>query len=131
MFYLGSFSNMKRNQAKLHDNMLVLLQERKEAAKERKTMIEMMTEMRREIKILHYNNNNETISVVDMFPATSQQEIEAFMDNSDGKFKARLNGFYEYLFGVCAPTKKKFQERLKTHLFTDEYCEKHHWPNIV
>ena len=122
---------MKRNQVKLHDNIVVLMQEKEEAAKDRKAMMDLIAELRDEVKILNLKRRMETVSVGHMFPVENQKQILDFMDNSDGKFQARCNGFYEYLFAVRAPTKKKFKENLKTHLFSDNYTATHHWPNLV
>lgn len=130
-FFIVALANMKRNQVKFHDRLVLLLQEKKEAAEDRKILIDMVVELRKEIKIHLFQQKNPSVSVAKIFPVNSQQEIYNFLDNSDGLFQARCNGFNEYLFLVRAPTKKKFKENLKTLLFTDDYCERHHWPNIV
>lgn len=122
---------MKRNQVKFHDRLVLLLQEKKEAAQDRKVLMDMVMNLRKEVKMHSLQQNNPSVSVAKMFPVSSQEEIVKFLDNSDGQFQARVNGFYEYLFMVRAPSQKKFRENLKTLLFTDEYCENHHWPNIV
>ena len=78
-------------------------------------------------------NTVDHVSVFDMFPINSQEEIYKFLDNKDGLFKARCNGFFEYLFSTRSEnmTMKKFGESLMVHLFTEEYRLSHHWPNIL
>lgn len=122
---------MRRNQGKFHDSILHLVQENKKANEERKILMDTVAELRDEVKLLNFKKKMDTVSVLNFFPIKNQQQIFEFMDDSDGMFQARLNGFYEYLFLIRAQTKKQFKGGLKTHLFTDEYCEAHHWPNIV
>lgn len=122
---------MKRNQVKFHDRLVLLLQEKKEAAQDRKMLMDMVMNLRQEIKMLNLHQKNHSVNVAKMFPLNSQEDIHKFLDNSDGLFQSRCNGFYEYLFMVRAPTQKKFRENLKNLLFTDSYCETHHWSNIV
>ena len=122
---------MKRNQVKFHDRLVLLLQEKKEAAQDRKILIDMVMNLRQELKMQTLHQKNPSVNVSNIFPVNSQEDIQKFLDNSDGLFQARCNGFYEYLFMVRAPTQKKFKENLKNLLFSDTYCEKHHWPNIV
>ena len=55
----------------------------------------------------------------------------AFLDDSDGLFQSRANGFYEYLFNIRADSQKKFAEGLMDCLFTEEYRKAHHWPSIM
>lgn len=43
---------MKRNQVKLHDNMLRLLQEREDEKAERRMLIERMVELRDEVRLI-------------------------------------------------------------------------------
>lgn len=94
-------------------------------------MVDLIMDLKREIKVKNYQNKVESVSVANISPVDTQQDILKFLDNSDGLFQARCNGFYEFLFSIQAPTKKKFRDNLKTELFTDNYCESHHWPNIV
>lgn len=49
---LGSFSNLKRNQVKLHDNVIRILQERDEEKKERMLQTKLLAELRDEVKLL-------------------------------------------------------------------------------
>ena len=61
----------------------------------------------------------------------STEEILAFVDDSDGLYRARCNGFYEFLFNLRADTMKQFAEGLAELLFTEEYRKSHHWPSVV
>ena len=122
---------MRRNQVKMHDSVVLLLQDRKEAAEDRKMFIELVSDVKEELHLLKYKNDMNSVSVAKIFPVDNQQQLHEFMDDSDGLFQARCHGFYEYLYHVRAPTKKKFRENLKNLLFTDNYCQTHYWPNIV
>ena len=132
-FYLlkkGALNNMKRNQVKFHDSLIVLIQDKQAASEERKKLLDTIQDLKHEIRMLNLHRSNEIASVADIFPLQNQRQIVDFMSNSDGNFQARMNGFYEYLFSIRAPTKKKFKEELKTHLFSHEYMVDHYWPNV-
>lgn len=43
---------MKRNQVKLHDNVVRILQQREEEKAERKELLDMVQELREEIKLM-------------------------------------------------------------------------------
>ena len=73
----------------------------------------------------------ESVPVGHLFPMASQEAIHAFMDNSDGKYEARRNGFYEYLFLIRTEAPKTFADAFLTQLFTKEYQHSHHWPSIL
>lgn len=94
-------------------------------------MLDLLGDIRDELKVLNYKKNMNTVSVAKKFPVDNQQQLLDFMDDSDGLFQARCNGFYECLFNVRASTKKKFKENLKNALFSPTYTEKHHWPNVL
>lgn len=48
----GALNNMKRNQVKLHDNILKVLQEREEEKKEREQQSAIIMELRNEVKMM-------------------------------------------------------------------------------
>ena len=52
IFHSGALDNLKRNQVKLHDNVLLLIQEKEEERKERKMFIDIILQLREEVKIL-------------------------------------------------------------------------------
>lgn len=49
---IGSFKNLRRNNVKLHDNVLHLIQEKEEEKKERRLHMELLVEIRDQLKIL-------------------------------------------------------------------------------
>lgn len=66
-----------------------------------------------------------------MFPMNTQEQIYAFLDDSDGTFSARMRGFHEYLFlHIRSDDEKKFRSALLNHLFSKDYQKNHHWPSI-
>lgn len=52
IFFKGTLANLKRNQIKLSDNILRILQERDEERKERKIQAEIISQLRDEVRIL-------------------------------------------------------------------------------
>lgn len=50
--YSGSLKYLKRNQVKLHDNVLRLIQEREAEKKERQMLFEIVKEIRDDLKLL-------------------------------------------------------------------------------
>lgn len=48
----GSFKYLKRNQVKLHDNVLKLMQDHAEEKKEREKLMNLVMELRDEISLL-------------------------------------------------------------------------------
>ena len=48
----GALNNLKRNNVKLHDNILVLMQDNAQWKKERKLQMKIICDLREEIKIL-------------------------------------------------------------------------------
>ena len=51
-FFIGILNNLKRNNVKLHDNVLVLLQDNAQSKKERKMLMKIISDLREEIRIL-------------------------------------------------------------------------------
>ena len=131
LFYTGSFKNLKRNFVKVHDNLLKVLQDRAEERKEREGDRELIKELREEVKLLNFKRNDKSIPVGNTFPIASQQQIYDFLDESDGKYQARCQGFYEYLFLIRNEDVKKFGDALLGCLFTKEYQENYHWPCVL
>ena len=70
------------------------------------------------------------MSMAGFLPASTQQHLLNFLDESDGNINARCNGLYEYLFAMRDEPAKTFGNTLLYHLFTPEYMETHHWPSI-
>lgn len=52
IFPAGSFKNLKRNNVKLHDNILKLMQEREEDKRARDIQMELIRDLRDEVKLL-------------------------------------------------------------------------------
>ena len=52
---VGSFKYLKRNQVKLHDNVLKIIQQREEEKKERDAQLDMVQEIREDMKLLVLN----------------------------------------------------------------------------
>lgn len=50
--FSGSLSNLKRNQVKLNDNVIALQQEKEEERKERQLLIDLIRDLREEVKLL-------------------------------------------------------------------------------
>lgn len=65
------------------------------------------------------------------FPIAKQEQIFDFLDDSNGDYKAKCNGFYEYLFLIRSEDQKKFGDALLALLFTKEYQQTHTWPNVT
>lgn len=79
----------------------------------------------------NFKQKSNYVSVKDHFPMGSQEEIYDFLDDSDGLYQARCNGFFDYLFLIRTGDYKTFRNALLGHLFTKEYQESHHWPSIL
>lgn len=122
---------MRRNQVKMHDNVVLLLQDRAEARQERLLILEEISALKDAVNKSSFTKKAGSVSVVRMFPIKRQQQILDFLDDSDGLFKERCAGFYDYLFSLRTDDEKKFIEALKDHLFSREYAQSHHWPNVV
>lgn len=72
-----------------------------------------------------------SVPVGNLFPMNTQEDILNFLDDSDGLFKARENGFFELLFLIRTDCPKQFGDSLLSQLFTKEYQASHHWPSIL
>ena len=74
----------------------------------------------------------ETESIDDMFPIDSNDTVEAFMSNADGRFAKRKRELEKLIFSVWSPniTKRQFSDNLINVLFTRTYIATHRWPHI-
>lgn len=144
----GSLNNLKRNHIKLLDNVMHLIQEREEEKRDRRICMQMILDLRDEIRLIvssyffyFFSKNNffffqqtnkktETVSVTEMFPVSTQKQLWDFLDDADGLFKARCNGFFDYVSLIRADNMKTYADALLTHIFKQEYIESHHWPSM-
>ena len=63
----------------------------------------------------------EKVNVNPLFPMDTQEQINKFLDESDGLFKARCKGFQEFVFNIRSDDEKKFRTSLLNNLFTKNY----------
>ena len=56
--------NIKRNYVKLHDNVLKIMQDREEERKERQDMMQLIIDLRDEIKLIVIISFNRTLLIM-------------------------------------------------------------------
>ena len=87
----------------------------------------VLQEIRQEIKNNNFLMQMETHDMSEFFPADEVKTITAFMNN-DNQFTMRRRGLCELLRTAVSNDKKKFHESLLKTLFTLKFKAEVKWP---
>ena len=87
--------------------------------------------------LLEQKNNNKNINsylmakIPDMnefFPLKDDNQLNRFLDNSDGLYPLRRAEFYNMLYNIRTEKKNQFGTAILKTFFSMEYIKTHKWP---
>ena len=66
--------------------------------------------------------------VEEIFPIKSKEDMDRFLDESQGDFQKRRFGLYQLLRCTLTDDRKKFSQGLIDNLFDSAYIKQSRWP---
>ena len=87
--------------------------------------------IRKELTQIREDGLVETRTMYPYFPATTNAQIYAFLDDSNDMFELKLKEFEKYLLQISNPStskKRQYSDTLFGILFHKDYQLTHRWP---
>ena len=132
LFCIGHLHTIKRNVKNQFHSAEATTERLARVERNQEAIIETITRMEANIEKIAFHVIMDTDSIDNLFPIDSNDSIEAFMSNRDGRFGKRKSELEKLIFSVWTPniTRRQFGDGLMNVLFSRSYIATHRWPHV-
>ena len=125
---------VKKNLRTQHNVVKSLRDNHEDMKKEISKVKSLVQELLGVVKDFKFSANYVSPQMKYFFPCDSDEKMQSFLSNEDGKLEEKVMEFEKYLYNAINGKKsqsgaKNFIDNLLHQLFTREYIVSHRWPH--